>query len=111
MKITHFRYRSNQRYDYTDFIGENVSQKDAYSLADLFNHPNVAVYEVLYIGDPTVNWLLTREGIGMPGKSFKTKKEAVKSAKKTAKKDRPSVLVIYYQKGKIQDWYHYPTKK
>lgn len=76
---------------------------------------SIDAYRVSWIGDPTANWLVMRGSIGK--ESAKTKSEAVKKARKMAKQDRPSLLIIERKKDSkfgqsgVADWYHYGRQR
>ena len=65
-------------------------------------------------GETGGGWLVTKENVGQ--KSFKTKKKAVKAARRMAKKDRPSLLIVERKKQSkfgqsgVADWTHYSSR-
>lgn len=86
-------------------------------LQSLVNNSRFNVFRVTWIGDPTKNWLLTKNGVGMAGQSFKTKQRATEKSREIAsrKEHRPSVIIFEYKKpggdktreAGVQDWQTY----
>jgi len=95
------------------YYNEKLKVSDP-SLKDYLDYKGNTAYRVTWIGDPSANWLVTKENVGQ--KSFKTKRKAVKAARRMAKKDRPSLMIIEYKKtskfgqSAVDDWTHYSSR-
>ena len=80
-------------------------------LQNLIENSRVKVYRVTWIGDPSVNWLLTEGTVGL--KSYKTKSGAKQGGRVRAKSNKPSVLIFERKKDSklgqsgVADWYYY----
>jgi len=78
-------------------------------LRNILNNRAYTVFSIRNVNDAQYNWIVKREGVGMPEHSYRTKRKAKKEARSLAKAEsnRPAVLVSTYANGTVEDWWEY----
>lgn len=87
-------------------VGELSRKLEA--LSEMLDAQRTAVQErVLHVVPGSDGWIVTLEGEDDPVSAHDTKKEAVSTARKTAKEHTPSQLVVHKQDRSVQESFSY----